>query len=162
MTQQSQPLRAAWIGVPGSARVGLRVTRYQFPGHNVCGARDYDANWLMIAGHVENPPDAWDFEDPCLLTWELRDLIAWLDSILEHSASEISFIEPLLAFAWRSTSADDGELSVRLRGEALSSSRFDRNRVWGEGVVLRWTLPMPAIAAFRRDLALHHAAFPVR
>lgn len=60
--------------------VDLRPLRYQFgPSPE---PRDWDANWLVVAGHVELPDGrSWSFTEPCLTTWEARRLGSWLRGV---------------------------------------------------------------------------------
>ena len=49
------------------ASVRLSILRYQFP-HITTG--EYDANWLIIRGHVSLDDRSWTFSDPSLTTFE--------------------------------------------------------------------------------------------
>ncbi len=39
---------------------------------------EWDANWLIIGGHVATDRVSWHFEDPCLTTTEAQALASWL------------------------------------------------------------------------------------
>ena len=58
----------------------MRPAAYQFDvPPATAGERDWDANWLMIRGYVCTADGRqWAFLDPCLTTWEARNLSAWL------------------------------------------------------------------------------------
>jgi hypothetical protein len=61
--------------------VTVRLDGYQYPAITGSDDRDYDANWLMVAGEVVNGARSWSFRDPCLLTWEAQELAGWLRSV---------------------------------------------------------------------------------
>ncbi len=79
------------------ASVRLSVLRYQFP-HITTG--EYDANWLIIRGHVSLDDRSWSFSDPSLTTFEVRQLADWLDGLARGDEVEphCDFIEPNLQF----------------------------------------------------------------
>ena len=95
------------------ASVGLRPTRYQFPAPPQAPpeADDWDASWLQVDGAVRTASGGrWRFEDPCLTTWEARELLAWLRAAAqgevavsqmptEGSKGVLAFTEPNLAFS---------------------------------------------------------------
>ncbi len=79
------------------ASLRLSVLRYQFPQITT---DEYDANWLIIRGHVSLDQRSWSFRDPCLTTFEVRQLADWLDRLARGDEVEPScaFIEPNLRF----------------------------------------------------------------
>jgi len=106
------------------AVVELSPVGYEFgqsvrPGD---GGYDYDANWVVVGGHVHTPEGTdYSFRDPCLLTDEMREISHWLRAVADHRVRPIplpadesellAFTEPNVAF---SVSADDRD-EVRLR-----------------------------------------------
>jgi len=61
--------------------VELSPLRYQFGSSST--PRDWDANWLIIAAAVRlSDGRSWSFADPCLTTWEARELASWLRGVL--------------------------------------------------------------------------------
>ena len=59
--------------------VDLTVTSYEFGSGGSTGDQpDWDANWLMIRGRVWDSDRSWEFHDPCMTTWEARQLAGWL------------------------------------------------------------------------------------
>jgi hypothetical protein len=89
--------RFAHRGLPGIlSRVRLRsadlasvqptIARRQFPDIQAEGDRDWDANWLQVAGAVVLADGkTWSFEDPCLTTWEAAELGRWLNAVANGS-----------------------------------------------------------------------------
>ncbi|MBO3100626.1 hypothetical protein J4037_01445 [Cellulomonas sp. zg-ZUI168] len=46
---------------------------------------DFDANWVVVEGHVRTVEAAqYSFRDACLLTDEMREISSWLRGIAEH------------------------------------------------------------------------------
>lgn len=97
----------------------MHPVAYQFdvaaPGS---GGRDWDANWLLIQGEVGTADHRqWVFLDPCLTTWEARDLGAWLREAatgnVQPGRRSLVFTEPNLAFCVEEH--DGGRASVRIR-----------------------------------------------
>lgn len=68
----------ARLGAGGSA-LSVRIAGYQFAEAD----NDWDANWLTVAVDVRTPQRAWQALAPALLTWEARELAAWLDAVAE-------------------------------------------------------------------------------
>ena len=103
--------------------IDLQVAGYQF-GSLASTSADtgWDANWLMIRGHVWDGEQSWRFREPCLTTGEAQGLASWLRSppTSESSAAEanrevtLDFIEPDLTFS-RTTASEHITLAVRFR-----------------------------------------------
>lgn len=75
----------------------INVVGYQFPAIE---NEPYDADWLNIKIQVKHPKGNWKATDPCLLTFELKQLIEWFEKICEEKEVEehLYFIEPCLEF----------------------------------------------------------------
>lgn len=59
--------------------VELEVSSYQFGSRQSSSdGSDWDANWLVISGKVCDGDRSWEFRDPCMTTWEARELASWL------------------------------------------------------------------------------------
>ena len=121
------------------AGVELRPTRYQFsaaPGE----PGDWDANWLQVHGCVRTAAgESWEFDDPCLTTWEARELGDWLraaadgrvpvvEAPVEDSDGLLTFTEPDLGFSVGAREGDSLVVRVHLSLESVA----DRPRA-GEG-----------------------------
>jgi hypothetical protein len=97
--------------------LGLTIAGYQFPdehsreaarerankagisGGSLAPRNPHDDNWLMIRGRVEAPLGSWDFLEPCLETWEVRELVGWLRAASRGEArGTLGFLEPVIEF----------------------------------------------------------------
>lgn len=91
---------AVRLGSRTGSFLELTVTGYQFPDATVLPeGQPCDANWLMIRGEVADGDRTWDFHQPCMTTWEARDLAGWLHRLTDASSSvdpEFGFVEPNL------------------------------------------------------------------
>lgn len=78
----------------------LKVNNYQYPELIFEKYDYYDSNWLMINCFLNDEGKEWTFIDPCLLTFELEQLIDWFEHLSrkDYSENSIEFIEPILAF----------------------------------------------------------------
>jgi hypothetical protein len=95
----------------------------------VLGSRDWDANWLVLTGSLLLPDGrAHAFRDPCLTTWEARELSDWLRSVAAGDVTsspddadeplDVVFTEPCIAFDLERADADLITLRVYLSLEA--------------------------------------------
>jgi hypothetical protein len=75
----------------------MEVIGYQFPAFE---KEPYDADWLNIKIQVKHPKGNWKAIDPCLLTFEIKQLIEWFEKICEEKGVEkhLYFTEPCLEF----------------------------------------------------------------
>ncbi len=118
------------LGDSSRAHVDLRILDYQFPdkggqGLGEDGDWDWDANWLIVAGHaVTGDGRAWSFREPCLTTREAQRLGAWLSAVADGSVpwsraesldadDTLDFVEPNLAFSLMERS--DRGVAIRIR-----------------------------------------------
>ena len=93
----------------------LVVDSYQFPGNT---NNNYDNQWLMISGAVRCPLGAWAFREPCLMSSELLELAARLESGYGPDSPGFAItIEPVLDIAWIAA----GQVRVVFRLEAAPS-----------------------------------------
>lgn len=119
------------LGFGDGPRISLDIVGYQFPDKPGAGdGRDWDANWLVVAGEARSGDGrTWSFRDPCLTTWEARRLGRWLQDVIDGSVlpSELDggpeerllvFTEPNLAFSLEDRSADRLVLRVHLSLES--------------------------------------------
>ncbi|PIB35123.1 hypothetical protein BFP72_06800 [Reichenbachiella sp. 5M10] len=91
----------------------LKIIGYQYPSVT----SGHDGNWLRIQldGRVDGVHRRW--VDPCLLTWELAELIDWLRSIRHADTAshlELFFVEPMLSFGLLKRESTGMQLQIRL------------------------------------------------
>lgn len=144
--------------------IELTVRAYEFPNHCPAGDDDWDANWLTIHGRVSDGAHHWEFTDPCLTTWEARELAAWLRAVGQAPAgspdgaarSRLAFTEPTLRFA--ATPADDGFVALDVDVSAASGPI----RGPADGHRVRLGVTVAAVEAAAADWERELAAFPIR
>lgn len=110
----------------------LVLDSYQFPARKGAAfGKDPDSNWLNVQGHLSVADGrSSTFRDPCLTTWDARELAGWLRSVSRgHAPSPSSDDEPGLVF-------DEPCLA------------FDVEHLEGGTVVLRVYLSLEAEPAF--------------
>lgn len=77
-------------------KLELDITGYQY--ENCRGLDEYDSNWVMVRVNYSDPDLFFDFADPCLLNFELKEFV---DEIQELELTETglikNFIEPYLS-----------------------------------------------------------------
>lgn len=68
------------------SRIDLDILGYEFPdGSDDPDYDTWDANWLVVRIKlISRAEECGDFVDPCLTTWELRQLISWLEAVGER------------------------------------------------------------------------------
>jgi len=113
------------------ASVELRPTRYQFPAAP-SEPGDWDANWLKIHGRVRTAAgESWEFDDPCLTTWEAREIGDWLraaadgrvpviEAPTEDSEGLLTFTEPNLGFSLGAREGDSLVVRLHLSLESVA------------------------------------------
>jgi hypothetical protein len=115
------------------ASVELRIAGYQFPdpGTLVSGhVSKWGLNWLRVRGHVTLADGrGWAFEDPCLTTWEARELGDWLYQVaagtelpfrgIREPQGWLVFTEPNLGLTLEERTAG----RVRIRAEFTAEGK---------------------------------------
>lgn len=148
------------------ASVELSIKSYQFGSSSE--PRDWDANWLVVAGVVALPDGAtWSFEDPCLTTWEAKELLEWLRQVQDGHVQPsvwdsdderlLVFTEPNLAFSLASRSGDSATLRVHL---SLESGPPEESELYDYFVLIEMTQQELATAIDSWSEAV--SVFPVR
>ena len=76
--------------------IQVNVTGYQFPYDPL--RTFYDNNWLMVRIRLTEGDAVYDFDDPCMTSHELADMVRGLDNVARGLTveSEAQFIEPYL------------------------------------------------------------------
>ena len=108
--------------------VELRVAGYQYDKSTFSTANGWDENWLTISGHVRQAAESWRFQNPCLTSWEARDLLSWLRSAVDSTPGPIEFTEPNLSFAVAADTGRPRMVIVTFTGEAARPSISEVNR----------------------------------
>ena len=125
------------------ACVELRPVQYQFgpPTRPTDGAFDFDANWIVVDGHVRTVDgSAYSFRDACLMTDEMRAISGWLRAVADHRVPPmplpvdesrlLAFTEPNVAFSVSVDRQDEVQIRVHLSLESgppsLGAEGLDR------------------------------------
>jgi len=154
--------------------VEISIACYQFPDRRAQGDRDWDANWLQVAGTVVLADGrTWTFEDPCLTTRDATDLGQWLHDVAAGSVrpsplgsdgpEEMKvFLEPNIAFSLQDRLADRVQLRVYLSLESLPPwLKGDAQiKIWDYFVVL--DVPTAQLAREADDWTEDLRRFPAR
>lgn len=155
-------------------RVELRPTRYQFGNIQSATARDWDANWLEVRGEVHLADGRqWRFEDPCLTTWEARDLGAWLRRVLggvsrptpfdgTRNENVAYFTEPNLALSLVARDAANASVRFHFSHESAPPWLAADGSVETSEFFVQVTLPVVAWARAVEEWDQELTAFPVR
>ena len=149
------------------ASVELSPVRYQFGASGT--PRDWDANWLVVAGSISLPQgQAWTFEDACLTTWEARELADWLRGVCRGQVQPsvwdsdeerlLVFTEPNLAFSLAARTEDS--VAVRVHLSLESGPPSEEQELFDYFVVV--DLSLSALADALRAWGAEMQAFPVR
>ena len=152
--------------------VDLVVTSYQFGrGQSSDDEADWDANWLMIRGKAWDGAASWEFHDPCMTTWEARELASWLRGLGSADPKTITatdpavvrfwMTEPNLMFTLAATSMGIVTLDVYFDAESRPPSGSNDDKA-GLGHRVRLTIPQADLAVAVDDWERDLIAFPVR
>src|ERR1700712_465386 len=118
-------------GING-ASVKLTIDGYQFPSATPVDTRDWDANWLIVAGEVSTVHgDAWNFRSSSLATWEVHGLAAWLLNVSRcavPAADETPSPEDV-AGDWLGRLADAGWLTFTEPNLSFAVGRYSDQQV---------------------------------
>ena len=118
----------------------VRVVRYQFPDR-VPDKRetvDYDANWLTVSVRYMGPDFTAEFQDSCVLTWEMQETAEALNRLIDGEIQDFrtDFVETYLQIEAEKVEdefwlrvcfvceVDKGE-----RKEITAAQRMDRERL---------------------------------
>lgn len=110
--------------------LSLLIHNYQFPelaGKNNLFGFDHDANWLNIMLTLQEGPSTFVQIDPFLMTTEVEELMYWLQSLPNPSATSIEFIEPSLELYFLGEHSSHFHIRVSLCLELLPPWSIDEN-----------------------------------
>lgn len=109
----------------------------------------------MIRGKVWDGSKSWEFHDPCMTTWEARELASWLrglgnahpETVAAADPEEVRLwlTEPNLMFTLAATSEGITTLDVYFDAESLPPHGSNDHE--GLGHRVRLTMPQAEIAA---------------
>lgn len=152
--------------------VELKVTGYEFAdGPSTTSGVDWDANWLVVHGKAWDGTQSWEFADPCMTTWDARQLASWLRGLgnasplvvetAEPDEVTLWLTEPNLAFTLNRVSQGITTVDVYFNAESRPLTRSDDDDE-ARGHRVRLTMPQAEIAKavdrWEEDLQ----QFPVR
>lgn len=130
----------------------FNISDYQF----ACSkeADYYDINWLTVSIKYSDDTMSESFEDSCILTYELDELIKEIDDIIEGKESGMisGFMEPYLKF---SVTRVDDIYSVQIRFV------YDTTESWSE-VYITQGMNKDEFLKMRDGLDSLRKIFPVR
>ena len=156
-------------------KLELEVLGYEFPDMADLGGpmtqeqmqeleidKDYDANWLNVELHGENAEIKWEAIDPCLLTWELEDIMTWFfhmaeDIETENLATSLLFMEPCISLY--QMRVDEDHYRIRF---ALSFEMAPPNEHSGAEYYMDFHLSRKEIAVLADNIAMTLAKYPPR
>jgi hypothetical protein len=141
--------------------VELEVVGYQFGAGERRETNDWDANWLIIKGTVNSQGETWNFRDPCLTTWEARELLQFLKDASNGRILSIDFTEPNLSITSEGETEGETEVTLTFRGEAAPPSIADDQR-WHAGRQVKMRVPQPVMEVAVRDWSGALNDFPAR
>jgi len=141
-------------------RFELTILGYQFP---YSSEDKYDANWLVVRTAATIAGGTWSSVDPSLLTWEVEELISWLES--SGHGMEVSklldFMEPNVSFEMLNCSAQTVTLKVVMQLESRPPwQSWTRPGECPEGPVLNCS--REELFAWAADLRNQLSKFPNR
>lgn len=152
MSRQASGLRLRDASGRG---LDLAVLRYEFPDPRE-DSWEWDANWLVLHGEVDDGTRRWEFTHPCMETHEAQETVRWLRAAGDGRApATLRFLEPLLAFRIGRQAGGSVQLTVTFDAEA---GRPDHNAPWSIGLVV----PSAHLHAAADAWAAHLDAFPER
>ena len=103
--------------------MSLDILGYQFPDTN---DKEYDGNWLMVKIEIDCRLGSWKSTDPCLLTFELKELVENLAKSKNNGERTITFFtEPNLEFEAGPVKDDSVYLKVSFELES-------KPKYWGQ------------------------------
>lgn len=152
--------------------VDIAVSDYQFRlAQSKPGQDNGDANWLVIRGKAWDGVESWEFSDPCMTTWEARNLAAWLRGLgdthgqgTETSRPEhvgLWLTEPNLEFTLAASSDGITTLDVHFDAESRPPGCSSQDHE-GLAHTVRLTTPQVEINLAVTEWETDLRAFPPR
>ena len=135
----------------GENEMNLDIIDYEFKDNE----NDiYDLNWLQIELTLNVNQISFSIIDPCLLTFEIHELINWFEKLISQDFSQnmISFIEPNLIFEYV-----NGFIKV------FFACEFKPKRIpIDQDFLIKIPFEKESVECFKSDLKLKAEKFPIR
>ncbi len=155
-------------------KIQIDILDYEFPNREdtggipteeqleAMGGRDYDANWLNVGFECYDEKYEWKTVDPCLLSWELEDIMTWFVNMAEgreenNNSPQMFFTEPCVGIYQRKLDDDHFKFRFALAYEVAPPEEYRNGEYYMDFVLSREEL-----AAIADSIAAAAAAFPVR
>lgn len=108
-----------YLYASGSKLIELRIMGYEFPNET----EYYDANWLNLKIKVESEKVKYEEIAPCVLTWDIEDLIRGMSTLLKKRKAvyHTNFMEPYLSMEFE---AHDKIVEVKFRHQIEGGPDF--------------------------------------
>jgi hypothetical protein len=136
----------------------LDVLGYQFPEIK---DNEWDSEWLIISGEAMCAQGRWTFRDPCLCTFEVQTLAAWLRDVrIGGPKREIGFTEPNLRF--EHIERRDGDILSVAFSQECSPPWATEDQRYGEGFELSFPFQLNDFTAAATALESMLLRWPVR
>jgi hypothetical protein len=145
-----------FIGKDGQ-QVELRILGYQYP---TGVSDDWDKNWLRIYLDVKSDVGFWQTVDPSLTTWEVRELIEWLNNLSQDrnvEFTEMIFVEPNLSFDLLEKSESLKTIQIRFDAESKPQSADE-----SQDYYVTFQFSNKELETIARDLSHELSRFPMR
>ena len=155
-------------------KIQIDIVNYEFPNREdtggipteeqleAMGGRDEDANWLDVSFDCYDEKYKWSAIDPCLLSWELEDIMTWFVNLAEgreeeNTAPQMFFTEPCVGIFQKKLDDDNYRIRFALTYEVAPPEEYKNGEYIMEFVVSRAEL-----AQIADSVAMAAAAFPER
>jgi hypothetical protein len=145
---------------PNENALELGIGGYQFPKKL---DEVHDANWPLVDVRAAINGRSWSTRDASLLTWEVKELADWLDSVAagRTSDSEMSFLEPNLRFEVRDTTSSAVTIraffDLEVRPPWIDRAATDEDAPWTD-----LHCQLDELQSWAEELRGYLGRFPVR
>ena len=155
-------------------KIQIDILDYEFPNREdtggiptdeqleEMGGRDYDANWLNVGFECYDEKYEWKTVDPCLLSWELEDIMTWFVNLAEgreenNDTPQMFFTEPCVGIYQKKLDDDHYKFRFALAYEVAPPEEYRNGEYYMDFVLSR-----AEIAEIADTIAMAAAAFPER
>lgn len=155
-------------------KIQIDIVNYEFPNREdtggipteeqleAMGGRDEDANWLDVSFDCYDEKYKWNAIDPCLLSWELEDIMTWFVNLAEgreeeNTAPHMFFTEPCLGIFQKKLDDDNYRIRFALTYELAPPEEYKNGEY-----IMEFVLSRAELAEIADSVAMSAAAFPER